>query len=100
MLKWSIIPIQIYVLFYKLNKGNYSRCRKIIENKINEMYQYYKNENYNNEYPPATFYIESNIKRFINSISIFNLPKNIYDKKNNTEEEDSFQLNKRREQHE
>ena len=64
------------------------------------MYQYYKNENYNNEYPPATFYIESNIKRFINSISIFNLPKNIYDKKNNTEEEDSFQLNKRREQHE
>ena len=45
------------------------------------MYQYYKNENYNKEYPPATFYIESNIKRFINSISIFNLPKNIYDKK-------------------
>ena len=42
-----------------------------------------------------TFNIGDDIKNFIDSISILNLPKKICD-----EEEDSFQLNKRREQHE
>ena len=49
---------------------------------------------------PATFNITSDIKSFINSISICNLPKEICNEEDNTEEEDPFQLNKRREQHE
>ena len=54
------------------------------------MYQYYKNGNGNNECSPATFYIKSDIKRFINDISIFKLPIEICNKEDNSEEDVRF----------
>ena len=72
MLKWGIILTRIYVLFDKLNKEGYSECRRDIEAIIGTMTQ-------QGSVDPAIFNIEDVIKRFINSISICNLPKKICD---------------------
>jgi len=61
-----------------------------------------QNENFliNNKGFEVDFTIEDNIKNFIDNILILKLHKKICDEEDNTEEEDSFQLNKRREQYE
>ena len=87
--KYKIIK-EIYDLFDKLNKKEYLQFRKIIENEINDQNKIYNNKNNINEDSQAIFNIDSNIKDFIDSISILKLHKEIYDEENNNGEIEQY----------
>ena len=70
---------EICDLFDKLNNGEYSKYNEFIKKKIKEI-----NINYVDKNSTKTFTIDKDIKNFIDSIQILNLPKKICDEEDYT----------------
>ena len=75
MLKRGVILIRICVLFDNLNKCGYSKVGEILRTKSMKCINTIRMKTVRTNVSPATFYIKSDIKRFINDISILNLHK-------------------------